>query len=233
MRRRMLSLLGAGVLSASALAAPGAAAGETSSSRAGICAGVAHCRVVARVDVTGDGAVDPVGVVRRGKSGAEEGSVTVRVRKPGGHVVSATRKTEFWHGSVWQGAGRLDGRAGRELVVGRIQGAHAQFFTALTWRKGRLVTLDAPGRGRFWGIDAAVWVSLGWQHRVGDPQGTIRKRSAVREGEATQGPFRGRLTTFRWTWDGWERVDRQVIYPMSEERAARWAGWRVRGIPRW
>lgn len=198
-----------------------------------VCADVARCRVVARADVTGDGDRDVVAVARRGKQGAEQGAVIVRVRTAEGQLVAARRRTEIWHGSVWQGAGRLDGRPGNEVVVGRTQGAHAEFFTVLTWRHGRLVTLDAPGRGRWWGVDAAVWIDLGWQHRKGDPEGVIRKRLAMREGDATEGPFRGRVTSYRWTHDGWDRTHRRVVYPMSAQRAATWGGWKVRGIARW
>lgn len=155
------------------------------------------------------------------------------MRTAEGTLVTSRRRTEFWYGPLWQGAGRLDGRRGTELVVGRTTGAHAEVFTVLTWRHGDLVVLGAPGRGRWWTVDAAVWVDLGWQRRPADPRGVVRKRAAVREGSATDGPFRGRLTTFRWSKQGWERVDRSVIYPMSEKRASRWGGWRVRGIDRW
>jgi hypothetical protein len=78
-----------------------------------------------------------------------------------------------------------------------------------------------------------VSVDLGWQHRVGDPRGVIRKRSAVRQGNATQGSFRGTIRTFRWTRSGWARIGTKVVSPMSDEKAARWGGWRVRGIDRW
>jgi hypothetical protein len=233
--RLSLAVLSSGLLLATGVAVGGAVADQARVGRApaGVCAGVGSCRVVAHVDVTGDAAPDAVGLVRRGKDGAEKGTVTVRVRTSTGRIVTATHRTQFWHGSQWQGAGRLDGRAGRELVVGRIQGAHAQFFTVLTWRKKQLVNLDAPGRGHSWGIDGAVSVDLGWQHRVGDPRGVIRKRSAVRQGNATQGSFRGTIRTFRWTRSGWARIGTKVVSPMSDEKAARWGGWRVRGIDRW
>jgi hypothetical protein len=236
MRSRLcVALVVSGGLLTASLAGPAATIDQSlrHQARAGVCAGLDRCRVVAHVDVTGDGAREAVGVVRRGRSGTEKGAVTVRVRIAGGGVVTATRRTEFWQGSLWQGAGRLDGRAGRDLVVGRIQGAHAQFFTVLTWRNQGLVSLDAPGRGHSWGIDGAVGTSLGWQHRPGDPRGVIRKRSAVRQGSATEGPFRGTVNTFQWTRAGWQRTGKEVLRSMSEQRAARWGGWRVRGLDRW
>lgn len=71
-------LVGGVVLGASALT-PVVPAAEAAS---GVCSGVPRCRVVAHTDVTGDGARDAVGVARRGKNGAERGSVTVRCAPP-------------------------------------------------------------------------------------------------------------------------------------------------------
>src|SRR6476619_3274403 len=89
-----------------------------------VCGGEPRCHEVARVDVNGDGTPDRVALVRRGGNRAEHGSVTVRVKTSPTHVESARRRTFFWSGGLWQGAGALDGRPGRELVVGHAMGAH-------------------------------------------------------------------------------------------------------------
>lgn len=199
----------------------------------GICAGVSRCHVVAHVDVTGDGARDTVALAPRGKLLSPHSAVLVRVRTASGRTVQVRRKVEFWSGGLWQGAAFLDRRPGRELVIGRVSGAHAQFFQVLTWRAGHLVLLEAPGPGRWWGIDGAVWIDAGWRHRVGDPHGVVQKRVAIRKNTATQGPFRGRVATFRWARDGWQRIGVRIVFPMTDEQAARWGGWQVPGLDRW
>ncbi|MGH3332381.1 MAG: hypothetical protein ACRDPJ_13885 [Nocardioidaceae bacterium] len=208
-------------------------AGVRAPSDPGVCSGVSGCVVKARTDVNGDGTPDTIGIARRGKDGAAQGAVIIRVKTGPGTIVSVRRKTEWWLGPLWQGTAALDGRRGREIVVGEISGAHAQYFRAVTWRHGQLVDLDAPGRERFWGIDGAVWISAGWQHRAGDPEGTIRKRVAIRTGNATVSPFKGRITTYRWTRDGWGRVGTRTIYPLPDEVAWRWGGFHVPGLARW
>jgi hypothetical protein len=205
----------------------------------GVCAGVPGCHVVARVDVDGDAQRDTVGIARRGEEGAERGAVLVRVRLASGRTLSTTRRTEFWFGPLWQGAAALDGRAGKELVVGRTTGAHAQIFQALAYRTGRLgkaqwlELLPAPGKGRYWYIDRAVWISAGWKKVAGEPAGVIHKRIAMRRGDATRSPFDGTATKYRWTRDGWERLHVRTVKDMSDQQVDRWGGWRVPGLQRW
>jgi hypothetical protein len=199
----------------------------------GVCTGVRGCHVVARADVNGDGAVDVIGVARRGANGAPHGAVIVRVKTEPDSIVSVRRPTEFWGGHLWQGKAFLDGHKGKELVVGFTSGAHYQAYRALTWRRGSLVTLNAPGRGKFWGIDGAVWIAMGWQRRHDDAIGTIRKRVAIRTGDAIHSPFKGRITTFRWRHDGWHRVSLRTVYPLPDHVAYSWGGFQVPGLQRW
>jgi hypothetical protein len=222
----------ASMTSALALAAPGAANVSQAVGR-GVCTGVRGCHVVARADVNGDGAVDVIGVARRGANGAPRGAVIVRVKTGPGSIVSVRRPTEYWGGHLWQGRAFLDGHKGKELVVGFTSGAHYQAFRALTWRRGSLVTLNAPGRGKFWGIDGAVWVAMGWQRRHHDPVGTIRKRVAIRTGDPIHSPFKGRITTFKWRHDGWHRVSFRTVYPLPDHVAYSWGGFQVPGLQRW
>ena len=196
----------------------------------GVCRGVSRCSVKARADVNGDGAEDAVAVAGRG-SGADR-EIIVRVKTGPGLVVGTRRPAPYWYGSLWQGTAGLDGRPGKEVVVGQSMGAHTQLYRALTWLDDRLVTLDAPGSARYWTIDGAVWISVGWLHRSTDPAGTIRKRSAVRTGDALRSPFKGTVTTFRWNGTGWTRVA-STTRRVSDRTAFSWGGFHVRGLPRW
>lgn len=195
----------------------------------GVCQGVSRCHKVAKVDVNGDGSADPVGIARRGQRGAEDSYVFVRVKIGPEKIVSVRRRTPYWYSSPWQGAARLDGVSGKDLLVGYTSGAHTQFFHGLTWRKGELVTLDAPGQEVTWVIDGAYSVSIGWLRRGSWPQGTIRKRFATRD---ESGDFEGRITSFRWKDGGWKTVSDKNVSP-SEDEAYSWGGFHVPGLARW
>ncbi len=218
-----LAVAGAGL--AVAPVAPATAAGR------GVCEGVSGCRVVARVDVNGDGRRDAVGIARRGSSSAGNGAVVVRVRTGTYRIVAARRPLDYWYGSPWHGAASLDGRRGKELVVGHVAGAHTQFFWVLTMRAGRLVTLRAPGGAPDWVVDGAYNVSRGWLRGADQRVGTVVRRTADRNG--TSRTFHAVATTFRWTSGGWQRVRRTVHPRLAERTAYAWGGWRVRGLPRW
>ena len=97
---------------------------------------------------------------------------------------------------MWHGVARLDGRPGHEIVVGQTIGLHAHLYRALTWRRGHLVTLDAPGPDKFWYTDGALAVGAGWQARDGADTGVLRKRSAHRVSKGSK-PFRRRVSVFR------------------------------------
>lgn len=218
---------------------PSSATPSGTPSAPGVCAGVAGCHVVARVDVDGDGQRDTVGLARRGADGAKRGAALVRVRTADGRTLSTTRRTEFWFGPLWQGAAALDGRPGKDLVVGRTTGAHARLFQVLAYRAGAvgkaasLQPVQAPGKGTFWYVDRAVWISAGWKTTTDDPPGVVRKRLAMRQGSASEGPFEGRVTTFRWTAAGWQRLAVRKVHDMGDLQVARWGGWRVPGLQRW
>jgi len=222
-RRRARTVAGLAALAVTALAPPGAAATS-------VCGGLPRCHEVVRVDVNGDGVRDRVALARRGADGAGSGSVTVRVQVGPGRVVSTTRRTFFWSGGLWQGAATLDGRPGRELVVGHAMGAHAEFFWVLTWRAGRLALLRAPGGGADWGVDGAANDVLGWQRFTAAPPGQVRHLEGERQAD---GRMTGTVTTYRWTSGRWVREARRMVDPLSRERAGRWVGWHVKGLARY
>ncbi len=222
---RLVPIATAALAAAVLPAVPAAAAGP--------CAGVARCRVVAHVDVDGDGTRDAVGLARTGGNGDPKGTVTLRVML-GNRLVAATRPTEYWYGPLWQGAANVDGRRGKELFFGRTQGAHAQLFTALTLRSGRLVTLRAPGRGYqgLWIVDASVMYLTGWVRRTADPGGVVRFRHAERHQPPEDSEFTGVVKTFRWTRDGWVRTAVKRYPHAGEDRVAGWGGFQVAGLDR-
>jgi len=91
--------------------------------------------------------------------------VRVTVRTAAGQVDSKLLNTAYWPRGHWQGAARMDGQRGAELVVGTSVGAHTLWFTVLTWRGGNLVVERNPSSGREWAIDAAYNVYYGWLRR--------------------------------------------------------------------
>jgi hypothetical protein len=214
-------------------ASPVAARAVVQHAEQGVCAGVRGCHVVGHADVDGDGSPDPIGIADRGQDGAAVGGVIVRVKTGPGTVASVFRTTHGWYGPRWQGVANLDGRHGKEIVVGRVMGAHAQFYQVLTWRQGRLALLDAPGQRKWWYIDGAVGISVGWLRLPADEPGTITKRAAVRTGDATESPFIGKVTTYRWARGGWRQITSKTINPLPDARAYRWGGFHIPGLPRW
>jgi hypothetical protein len=210
----------------------GCAGSPGSADDPGVCAGVSGCRVVASADVNGDGRADPIGLVRKGGGLGERGTLTVRVATSPGRVVSVRRPLENWTGTPWQGAATLDSRPGRDLMLGRQMGASAQFYQSLTWRRGALVALDAPGPDRWWGVGRSATVIGGWLRRAGDPPGVVSARVAT-SAAGTRATYRGRVTTYRWTPAGWHRAGMRTVYPLSMRQVRHWAGFHVPGLARW
>lgn len=233
MRKVHALMVGLGLVASTfPLAVSTATAARENRAGPGVCAGVAGCRIVAKADVSGDGSKDVIGIAGRGASGSEGRAVIVRVKTAPDHIVSTRWKSPYWHGPFYNGVAALDGRAGKEIVVGQTQGAHAQLYRSLSWRNGDIVTLDAPGRSRHWLVDAAAMVSFGWQRRVMDPIGTVRQRFADRYDDPNGERFKGRITTYRWSPRGWDLVDRKTVYPLSDQRAYSWAGFHIPGLDR-
>jgi hypothetical protein len=203
---------------------------STSGNVMGVCAGVAGCVIKARADINGDGRRDAVGIASRGKDG--ERAMIVRVKTSATHIDTVWRPTPYWIGPQWQGTAQLDGKSGREIVVARTMGAHAQLYRSLTWRRGGLSAFDAPGPGGSWMIDSAIWTSVGWKGGANTPAGTIKHRIAVRTGD-TRSHFEGTLLTYSWSRNGWDRVSSRTIPSISDRRAYRWGGFHVPGLARW
>ena len=227
-RRAAGALMATFIASTPSLAEPPSAVGVTDR---GVCSGVPGSRVRAHADVNGDGTRDVVATAGRG--GGSGRVVVVRVKTGPGRILSVRRPAPYWPGGLWHGVAGLDGRRGKEIVVGYTAGAHTLLFRALTWRAGALRTLGAPGPGRAWAVDSAVSVSLGWQRRPGEDVGTIRRRYAVRTGDPVTSPFTGTITRYRWTPDRWRKVGARTIDPLRARTAYAWGGFHVPGLARW
>ena len=231
MRKVHALLVGFGLVAATLPLALGTATADREKRAApGVCAGVPGCRIVAKADVSGDGSKDVIGIASRGASGSSGRAVIVRVRTAPIRIIATRWRADGWYGPLFRGVAALDGRPGKEIVVGHTQGAHAQLYRSLTWRHSALVPLDAPGRPRSWLVDAAAMVSYGWQRRAIDPVGTVRQRVADRYDDPNGERFKGRITTYRWAPEGWDVVHRKTVYPLSDQRAYSWAGFHIPGL---
>jgi hypothetical protein len=76
---------------------------------------------------------DQVAIVRGG-SGPHR-TVTVRVWRAK-EILRTTNSVTQWPGCPWRSAARIDGRAGAELVVASLAGAHYEQLRVVTYRKG-------------------------------------------------------------------------------------------------
>jgi hypothetical protein len=64
----------------------------------------------------------------------------------------------------WFGSTQVDHVRGKEAVLGRTSGAHADFYVVVTYRHGRLRLLDTPTGRSEWGVSASVGTgSRGWR----------------------------------------------------------------------
>jgi hypothetical protein len=206
------------------------AVGPPAAHAATICSGVPNCKVVARVDVDGDGRRDVVALGSRRLDSPNEKRIIVRVRQASGATVTARRHAEWVAGGLWRGAGRIDGRPGRELVIRGLTGAHATFSYVLTWRKGRLVSLRSPHGDRLWAADAAAMIVIGWHRAKDERPGLLRFREA--SAQRPGGPWTGSSTTYRWTTSGWRELGVTRVENATTERLDSWGGWHIPGVRR-
>lgn len=215
---------------AAAVAVSGAPAMTASASAApGVCSGVKSCKVVSRVDVDGDGRKDQVGLVQR-SSYPQNATITVRVRTAKGRTMKASHRAT-WYGSAWHGAAKMDGRAGRELVVGSSAGAHARFFRVLTYRNGKLVTLKAPGGARTWWVDSSYSMNGGWFRSTSKGKVYMTSKSATRNWSARGHDLR--IYKYQWKNGSWKRVSSSRNPRATDKSAYATAGWHVRGLKKY
>jgi hypothetical protein len=207
-------------------AAPAAhsSAGQSATSRAG----VNHLgQVVARTDVDGDGTRDRVRYRVLGPK-----KVHVLVALSTGNKIARVLHTDGWPGGDFLGAVPLDGRAGAELVVGTILGAHTPWYAVLTLRGDRLVYEHNPAASyREWVVDAYANGYVGWTRTERNGQVHVVYRDVFRVG--TSNRWSGTVRHFLWTGHGWAKAGTAKIHLTGDRRAARIGGWHVAGLPRW
>lgn len=193
--------------------------------RSAVCAAVSDCHVVAIRDVDGDGRPDHIGWHQ-----VSQDVVQVRVRTADGSLLAHRVGVHFWWGGgAWGGAARVDDRAGVELLVGSMQGAHTPMYTMLTYRAGALVVERSPSPlSSRWQVDAAYGDYLGWwRHRVGG-EVAMTQQIAYRDADGTG--FSGRDVTYVRSATGWTRAwTTRTTYP-TEQEAAAIGGFHVTGL---
>lgn len=238
-RGAAVAALAAGVLAGAlplASPPPAEAAART------VCTGVARCQVVAHTDVDGDGEADEVGMAADLRhSDAGKGVVTVRVRTAAGETLSTTSRSISWFGAdadAWFGAARIDGRRGRELVVGQRMGAHSSSYRVITYRHGELVTLRAPkapsltGRAddtTTWYTDAALNFHDGYTRSRTKGVTYVKLTTAERDPSGTS--HHGWTARYRWAHGGWRLLSVKRAHYASDAAVQRTAGWHVSGLP--
>jgi hypothetical protein len=125
----------------------------TSAARAAVPTSATGHRSIHQVDMDGDGVKDRVVIVAdKGFSfDTGTGHYTVRVRLSStGRTVSRRLAMDGYlvgtgtRWSAWFGATNLDGRRGKEMLVGEGSGASSEDFYAITVRAGRLRLLTSP-----------------------------------------------------------------------------------------
>ena len=218
-----------------------ASARAVAQARAGtdVCAGVTGCSRVASVDVDGDGSADQVGVASRKLAGG--GSITVRVRTATGHTLQTTGRDVVWFAKPFHAAAPLDGEPGAEIFVGDTMGANYEQFRVITYREGRLVTLEAPpaawtkaGMSQAtprWGIDGSYSFSSGVVRTVSS-QGTVTLTMKALERNASGTGHSGHVTSYRWHDGAWQNVSARSVGSASDRTAFASGGWHVPGVPR-
>jgi hypothetical protein len=203
-----------------------------------VCSGVPTCTRVAKVDVDGDGRPDQVGVAS--SKPEDGGSITVRVRTANGLTTQTTGRKVRWFGKSFFGAAPLDGEDGAELFVGDTMGAHYEQFRVITFRNGKLVTLNAPplvwsktGAHAFtprWGVDGSWAFNTGVTRRESAKQGVTVTMKSLERRESGRG-HTGHATTYRWQQGQWVHVSSRTLRT-TDKAAYAAGGWHVQGLRR-
>jgi hypothetical protein len=166
-----------------------------------------------RAQVDGIGGKDAITITtlpgfRINRYGQGSGQVKVHVDLDGGgasevyvDIAGYLSVRSPW--TPWLGATDLDHLPGKELVIGFSTGAHAQLFSAYSYRDGQLLELSSP-LGEGWMVNSSYGTgSSGWR--------CTRNGVEVR---AVSSPIRGhvRITRAKWEWQttGWVRTARHV-----------------------
>jgi hypothetical protein len=198
------------------------------------CTGVSGCRIVASIDIDGDGRADQVGVIGKALSG-DNGTITVRVRRAvTGRTIQTTSRRIYWAHNAFVGAAPVDGVKGAEILVGDLSGAHYQQFRMITYRGGRLVTANPPPRAGMlsrasrWGADISYSSNIGLYRTVSRGKVTMTVRTA-RRNDSGYG-HHGQIAVYTWRSSRWVTVSRKAV-SYDTDRAAFIGGLWIEGLP--
>ena len=209
-----LTLLGFGLAAPAQAAAPNA------------CAERADCVIVSRADVDGDGVRDSVGM-RAAHQGDGTDMVTLWVATADGERLSTVTET-LASKDHYRGSARVDGEDGYEIVLRTDLGAHTGYYRVVTYRDGRLTTLQDPRSRYRWTTDGSVWSDFGYQKTTsGTGAYKFVAREAVdgdRDGDFTQLTVASGWSTAQRTW---KRMGTTTRHDISAATAHRYTGWHV------
>ncbi|QGN33310.1 hypothetical protein [Microlunatus sp. Gsoil 973] len=201
------------------------------------CSGVtSHCKIVAHVDVTGDGRPDSVGIVRQRTDGDVVTRYQVRIRTAGGKLLHKTDKSAAWIGPLYRGAAKIDGRRGKELVVGHVLGAHTAFYRVYRYHNGKLVLLKSPKLpkkvsattlDRSWAVDSAVASFEGIRRTRHNGHVVLTNTFGSRDPSARV--YSGWKLKYRWEAGHWKSTS-VVKRTFTNKQAAKAWGWHVKGM---
>lgn len=216
-----LSMLGAGLSSPARAAAPDACEDAGSS-----------CTIVSRADVDGDGVRDSVSQVAWGGQADGTGKVTTRVVTADGERMSTVTEHDLREGAGYFGAAEIDGEDGYEIVTRTTLGAHTAHHQVLTYRDGRLTSLQDPHNRYRWITDSSAWSAAGYERTTtADGDAKLLTRTAVdddRDGDYTMTLRSSSWNTQRKTW---QRLGETTRHDLGEEEVRRAPWWRVPGLP--
>jgi hypothetical protein len=249
-----LGMVGGGLQAASATTGPATAPPPTASSARAphhsVCHRVRDCSVMGRFDVNGDGRKDQVGLVNHDRDGSiRNGHVTVRAKTGRDRVLRQRVGVTRWRGPVWYGKASIDGRAGKEIVLGAdrdryfVKGPGEQIsiskgFHVIAFKPGADLIARDPSGARLWwltgprgvrsGSDSAVFYhEWGWWRQKAHGQVRIQKRWLSTGGAAG---VRSKKTVWVWRHGDWHR---RSSGPVSDPLDKNYGGWHVRGLPVW
>ncbi len=197
-----------------------------SDAAAGVCAGAAHCHVVAHTDVDGDFKSDTVALQA---SGAHH--LVVRVLTHHGELL--TRRVPFGAGKVatrWGGAADVDGASGSEMVLLTRLGPHNPGYTLVTFRHGHLAVERSPYGSLRWFAGASVADRLGW-HRFETDLGFTRMTGTMAT-PGHHGVYAGPSRVYVWRKGAWVLHSTTTVRYPSHHAAAHAAGFHVLGLAR-
>lgn len=188
------------------------------------------CSIVSRADVDGDGQRDSVGMWS--SEAGDDGSfvATIRVQTAAGETLETTTDIRIPHIEPWWGAAKIDGEAGHELVLQSDEGAHTGWYRAITYRDGRLTTLNDPNGEPRWAIDSAATSGSGYRRTTMSSGEPLMYSYRAEMDETDERPLHT-ITAVRWSDGRWAQVSKRTKR-VDEEEHRKNLDWNVPYLPK-